>query len=236
MNFSTLRFMGIAAIAAANCILAGCAAPFSASISGFSRPDAQLYKRFFLLPSESGLTVNDLQFQEAARYVSNALASKGYREVSNLSECDLVVFIQYGIGSPQTFTQNYSVPIIGQTGGGTSFVTATSYGRLGPQTITGTVTQPVTYGVTGYQAGSISQTLYGRWLRLDAIDYAEFVRSKNVKSVWETRIVSVGSSGDLRRVIPVMVAAAGSYLAENTMQSIEVTIREDDERIQRLMR
>ena len=216
------------------CFLSGCATAFNTSVSGFSRPDAMQLKRYFILPGESGITQNDFQFQEAAGYVRKALSAKGYREAEAITGCEIVVFLQYGIGTPQTFTRNYSIPIIGQTSGGTSFISATTYGTSGVQTTTGTVTQMPTYGVTGYQSGSVSHTVYGRWLRLEAIDYVEFSRTKNVRSVWETRVASVGTSGDLRRVLPIMVAAAEKYLAENTSQSIDVILREDDERIKRL--
>jgi hypothetical protein len=93
-----------------------------------------------------------------------------------------------------------------------------------------------TYGVTGYQTGTVTHTVYGRWMRIEAVDYAEFIRTKTIKRIWETKITSVGSSGDLRQLIPIMIAAAESNLGQNTGKTVDVVLTESDERVEKLRR
>lgn len=215
-------------------LLAGCATPFQVTVSSFSRPEATQYRSFFIFPAEQGITLSDFQFQEARGYLVKALVSRGYREAKSLLDSEIVIFLQYAIGDPQRYSRSYSIPIIGQTGGGTSYVNATSYGTYGINTVSGTVTQTPTYGVTGYNSGTVNHTIYGRWMRIEAIDYAEFVKTQSVKSLWETKITSVGSSGDLRRVLPIMVAAAEPHFGGNTGKAVEIVLRENDERVEKL--
>jgi hypothetical protein len=44
-------------------------------------------------------------------------------------------------------------------------------------------------------------------------------------------VVSVGSSGDLREILPVMVAAAEPYWGADTGKAVLVSLQEGDERI-----
>lgn len=215
-------------------ILTGCATFFDVSINSFNTSSSSRLKKFYVLPGEKGVTEEDLQFREAKQYLGKALVSKGYKAVEKIADAEIIVFLQYGIGEPKTQTDSYTVPILGQTGGGTSYVNATSYGSGGIRTVSGTVTQQPTFGVTGYSSGTVSRTTFGRWMRVEAVDYAEFAQTRTVKSVWETRIISVGRSGDIREVIPVMIGAGTKHLGENTGKFVRVVLSESDERIERL--
>jgi hypothetical protein len=48
---------------------------------------------------------------------------------------------------------------------------------------------------------------------------------------WKLYIDSTGSSGDLRRVFPVMIAAARDHLGKNTQGQVEISIDETDPKI-----
>ena len=66
---------------------------------------------------------------------------------------------------------------------------------------------------------------------IEAVDIPTYRSKKKVVQVWKTGIVSVGSSGDLRRVFPVMIGAASSYLGTNTGEIRTVNLYEDDPRV-----
>jgi hypothetical protein len=66
---------------------------------------------------------------------------------------------------------------------------------------------------------------------LDAIDLSEYRKSKKEVQLWKTTVTSTGSSGDLRRVFPVMVTASKPHIATNSGQQIKVKIRENDPNI-----
>ena len=46
--------------------------------------------------------------------------------------------------------------------------------------------------------------------------------------VWKTNVISIGSSNDLRLVMPYMVTAMKPYLGTNTGRKLEVEIVADD--------
>jgi hypothetical protein len=66
---------------------------------------------------------------------------------------------------------------------------------------------------------------------LDAVDLDEYKKSKNEVQLWKTTVTSSGSSGDLRRVFPILVGASQQYIGKNTGQKVEVDLYEEDERV-----
>jgi hypothetical protein len=55
--------------------------------------------------------------------------------------------------------------------------------------------------------------------------------TNKLNEVWKTDIVSTGSSGDLRRVFPVLIAGAAKYIGENTGQQVNVELYEDSKEV-----
>ena len=66
---------------------------------------------------------------------------------------------------------------------------------------------------------------------LDAIDFDEYKANKKEVQLWKTTVTSTGSSGDLRRVFPILVAASQQYIGKNTGQKVEVNLSEGDARV-----
>lgn len=188
-------------------------------------------KKYIILPGIKDTTKEDLQFQEYERYVATALTKKGCIITENINEADIAIFLGYGIGDPQEHVFSYSVPVWGQTGVSSSntFGSVQSYGNSA--TYSGTTTYTPSYGVVGATSGVGTFVTYTRFIRLDAYDLAVYRESKKEKNVWRTDIVSTGSSGDLRRVFPVMIAAAAPYVGEDTKKMKEIELGENDKRI-----
>jgi hypothetical protein len=196
------------------------------SVDSLARQDAQGKRTYLLLPGNKDVQVTDLQFQEYAEYIHRALAARGLVHASNFESADLAVFLSYGIGDPQTHQYTYSLPVWGQTGysGSTTSGTATRYGNYG--TYSGTTTYTPTYGLTGYTTEVGRYTIYFRYFLLDAYDLSAYTRDKKLSQVWRSTVTSVGSSGDLRRVFPAMVAGSADRLATNTGQKVEFAMEE----------
>lgn len=104
-------------------------------------------------------------------------------------------------------------------------------GPAGVSQTTGTITQPSKREVVGTKTVSGARTSYFRFLVLDAVDLKEFRATAEVTPVWRTTVTSSGSSGDLRRVFPVLAAAASDHVGTNTGQAIRVDIYETDRRV-----
>jgi len=186
---------------------------------------------YILLPGLKDVDPNDLQFKEYASYVERALTSAGYIRVNDFKDARIAIFLSYGIGDPKEHLYSYSLPVWGQTGvsSSTTYGTVTSYG--GYASYQGTTTYTPTYGIKGYTSHVGSYTTFFRFLILDAVDLEEYRQSEKVIEVWRTTVTSKGSSGDLRRVFPVLVGAAKSYIGTNTGKQIDITLTEQDERV-----
>lgn len=224
--FLASLFVGVA-------FLSGCAGMqptrFVSNVDSLAQADAVAKKRYVLLPGGKGVDAGDLQFQEFAAYVEKVLSEKGFVKAATFQDADVAIFLAYAIGDPQTYQYTYSIPTWGQTGVSSSntYGTVSSYG-----TYSGTTTYTPTYGVTGATTHVGTDTVYSRFLFLDAYDAPTYMKEKKMTQVWKTSVVSTGSSGDLRLVVPYMVAAMKPYLGTNTGRKIEVQVPADDPAVQ----
>jgi hypothetical protein len=184
-----------------------------------------------LMPGTEDIKTEDLQFREYAHYVNGALKRCGLIETTNFEDAEIVIFLGYGIGDPETEHYSYSSPILGKTGGGSASYHGTTYGSGGVSTTSGTIHSTPTYGVVGTLTHSSSKTKYFRFLVLSAVDVASYKGEKKLVPVWETTVTSRGRSGDLRRVFPVLVAAAEPHIGTNTGKQITVNLSERNKRV-----
>ena len=147
-----------------------------------------------------------------------------------------MIFLTYAIGDPQTYQYSYSIPTWGQTGvsSANTFGTLSALGNAA--TYTSTTTYTPTYGVTGSTTHIGTDTIYSRFLFLDAYDFPSFSKDKTMSQVWKTSVVSTGANNDLRLVFPYMAASMKPYLAVNTGRKIEVKLPEDDPAVKVLRR
>lgn len=208
-------------------IIVGCAAgsKYNVTIDSICSPDTSTKKIYVLLPIAKDVGPNDLQFREFSSYVERALHSAGFVKAVNLNDANIAIFLNYGIGDPQDHQYSYSLPVLGQTGVSSS-TTLGSYRNYG--TYQGTTAYTPTYGVTGFTTNVGSYTTFFRFIILDALDLEEFKRSEKVVQLWKTTMTSIGSSGDLRKVFPVLVAASRPYIGTNTGSQVDLTLDEEN--------
>lgn len=185
------------------------------SISSYQTIDN---KKYIILSGIENVNSNDLQFQEYANYVNKALISKGYEVVSNIEDATLAIILSYGIGDPQKQYYTYNSLTYGQTG---VISNTYSYGNYS------TTTTTPTYGLTTKQTVG-SRTTFTRYILLVAYDLQTYIYTEQEIQVWKTEIISTGSSGDLRRVFPVLIAGAKPYIGENTGRKVKICISENN--------
>ncbi len=219
------------------CIVVGCARQptYFVTVDALSTPDAQTVKKYVLLPGEKDLSPEDLRFKEFCVYIDRAMASKGFVKVDEADGADIAVLLSYAVTEPKEYLYSYSVPHFGQTGvsSSTTYGNIQSFGNYG--TYSGTTTYQPTYGITGYSSHVGTYVTYTRGLSLVACDLDAFKDEQKVREVWRVLAASTGSSGDLRRVFPILVAAARPYLGGNTdKKSVTVKLKEDDEEVLRI--
>jgi hypothetical protein len=230
-----MRVRSIASLLAGSLVVLGafgCATTrFAVQVDSITAPDHDPGSKYVLLPGREEVAANDLQYREFAAYVERALQARGFKQADSADEADVAILLNYGIGEPQTTTYTYSLPIYGQTGGGKATYSGSTYGPGGYSHTTGTIQQQPTYGVVGSQTHTGSVTTYFRYLILDAVDLRAYRESQAIVPVWKTTVTSTGSSGDLRRVLPVLVGAAVEHVATNTGQQVNIELGESDPRV-----
>lgn len=215
--------------------LAGCATTgpsFRVHVDSINNPEAQSGNTYVLLSADKDISESDLHFKEFASYVNRVLASRGMRETSNFDEADMAIFLVYGIEEPQEQQYSYSVPIWGQTGvsSSTTYGTVSSYGG-GYGIYSGTTSYTPTYGVTGYSSHTGNLVTFFRYMFLDAYDLATYRNTEKEVQAWKLKVTSTGTSGDIRQVFPVLVAASKDYLGTNTGKRISVNLHETDDAV-----
>jgi hypothetical protein len=215
--------------------LSGCASHrYRIAVNGFSDPKYAGGHSYWLLSGKDGVTVDDLEFREYAAYLRRGLAQAGYSESATLDQADLAIFVSYGIGDAKEQAYSYSMPVYGQTGGGTYNFSGTTYSDYGTATTYGTATQTPQYGVVGSEQFSGTTLTYLRYLFVDVFDMKALRNGKQKLPVWRTDVMSRGRNDDLRSVFPVLVAAATPHFGKNTKKQVIVDLSEGDRQVQQI--
>lgn len=193
-------------------------------------------KKYIIASGDSTIKESSLQYLEFSEYIKKLLASKGYVETQDWDNADLMIFFKYGISDPATFQQTYAVPTWGQTGVSSTTTKGNVYVNPYGNNIdyNQTTTSNPTYGVTGSRNVTKTYTQYFRYITLTAYDLNAYKKSDKEKIIWNTIITSSGSSDDLRKVIPYMVVAGGSYIGKSSGEKKSVGVYSNDERVKQL--
>ena len=178
---------------------------FHVVANGFQNRDRQLPAQatYAILPVKG--QDSDLEFQEYARMVEMKLSERGYRR-GDINSADMAIFIAYGINSAGVRNYAYSLPVYG-----TNAFSGSSFGSGGMTNFSGT-----TSGVVGSQTVAGSTREYTRTLIVDVVDYAHYKNTGQIVSLWKGDITSIGSSNDLRLVMPMLVEAGFRHFGQNT--------------------
>ena len=190
-------------------------------------------KGYTLLPLKDEL--KGLEFNEYARLIHAGLEERGFINVNDIRKSDIAIFVDFGISDPSSYTTTTSIPQWGQTGVSSSYTSGTfnSYGGYG--NFSGTTSYLPSYGVTGYMPITTRHTEYTRFLKLSAVNTSSWKKDgSSVEELWKTNVVSTGSSGSLREVMPYMVAAAYPHFGTSTDKQISITLQEDDKKVKAL--
>lgn len=141
-----------------------------------------------------------LEYATYANKIKEQLDAKGFVEAPS-DKADVVVFIEYGIDDGKEVISSY--PIWGQTGvaSSTTYGNINTYGNTG--SYSGTTYNTPSYGVVG--SGTSSDTVYKRYLKLEMVDNKVYLATKKFKNTYEAKVVSVGSSNSLTRIMPYMI-------------------------------
>lgn len=201
------------------CLLAaGCAnrrrgSDYLVYVDAIAAPDALARKSYYIIPGEKTTNVDDLQYIEYKRYLTSALTETGLIASTTIDNADLVVYMSYGIGEPQTITQTYAAPIFGQTGvsSAQTYGTVSAFGGFSATTY-----YTPTWGVVGTTQRTKTTVSYAKSLVVDAYDREAMQSSNKLLQVWRASMTNTNGIGDMREAFPYLVAAMKPYIGENT--------------------
>ena len=188
---SILKFIlvGPAAIALSSC------ASVQSDVTRFHTLPLQGSGQTFTIRAAS--SSGGIEFGSYSARVASHLQNYGWNQASS-GGADYTVMLDYRMGGSSE--RHGSVPIMGQTGGGTTYHSGTvnSYGSYGSTygSYSGTSYTPATFGVVG--SAPYSVTVHDRYLNMRISDRAG-------RSVFEGRVVSTGQSAEIAAVLPQMI-------------------------------
>ena len=140
-----------------------------------------------------------LAFIPKKKNIESHLMAVGYKVVNASDNPKYLAFVSYGIDNGKETLD--SVPVFGQTGGGTTYHSGTvnTYGG-GFGSYSGTSYSMPTYGIVG--SSTVSRTEYARHLDIDIVVAKSL--STNVERMYEIRAKSSGSCSTIESVFESM--------------------------------
>ncbi len=213
---------------------------YNIAVSSFGNLNLQ-GKTFIITPGDSAIHKNDVEFQEYANYVAQALETDGAFEIDESEPADLLIFITYGM-TDESYSETVPIPIWGQTGissisttSKSSVATYNTASRIG-NTVNGsgqgnatsnsTVKVNPTYGVTGYASVERKVNLFRRFLNIYAFDN---MPNNEISMLWKTNLISDGTSSDFRAVLPAMAFCSIGFNGKSSGEIKQFKVFEDQQ-------
>jgi len=189
---------------------------YTARVSSFGAHPNREETRYVIKPSNSD-EVNRFEFEEYAGYLERALAVKGFQRENDDTVANVIIYLGYNISGPNRIKTRTYVPIMEMVP--TPNTTTTGNINYSNNQIN---YQESTSGTMIMQTKEFREiigesTTYVRTVRVYASEMKTDDAAQSINdAMWVTEIVSEGSSGELRNVMPVMIAAALEYFGESS--------------------
>jgi hypothetical protein len=162
--------------------------------------------------------------------VKTALSGRGLYEAPANTKPDLVVDLDYGVGPPQMRKETVSEPVYitipGQIRTERVQVGTDSQGRPIYQTVT--VQDPPTTEFAGFREYIVTVVVYEKYLKLSARENKEPVEGRPAQEVWTVDVTSEGESRDIRKNLPVLVAASIDYIGKDSQGQKTIRIKDSN--------
>ncbi|MBI5693591.1 MAG: hypothetical protein HZC55_26235 [Verrucomicrobia bacterium] len=223
-----LRRCGALLSAAAACVLAGCTTTHVVKVDSLSKPKAENAISYEIKNKNPLVADDSLRYQEAANLVKTALSGRGMYEAPPNTKADMVVDLDYGVGPPQMRKETVSEPVYitvpGQIRTERVQVGTDSQGRPIYQTIT--VQDPPTTEFAGFREYIVTVIVYEKYLKLSARENKVAEEGKPQTQIWTVDVTSEGESRDIRKNLPVLVAASIDYIGKDSQGQKTIRIKD----------
>lgn len=179
---------------------------YGVGVDSLAVPGIDLKGKTYVIKSAMrNVSDGDLQFQESARYIENALSLKGCIRNNSEEGADMLISLAYWVGEPQTTTSTQTYT----TSTGYSYPVGWMWYTVPPQT----------------QQETATETLYKKTLVLEAYDLKDTVKHSQL---WKISFRSTNPVGDLRFFLPYMITAGVPYFGVDSGGEKEIYINGRD--------
>lgn len=171
---------------------------------------------------------DSLEFKPVKKALAAYLRNSGYEVTSDPEKATVFIAVSFGISEPNVDYRQVNVPLFGYDGGTTS---TTHFNAYGNSNISGSATTYST-GQGLYLQGYASKTekivTYKRLMILRALDAEAYRKEGKEKEVWIFNVDSVGSSDDLRLIMPAMLSAAADSIGTHQHHKKSIRLNNRD--------
>ncbi len=210
-------------------LLSGCATTYEVKVDSLAKPKSENAISYEIKNRNPLVAEDSLRYKEAAGMVKTALSGKGMYEAPPNTKADVVVDLDYGVGPPQMKRETVSEPVYitlpGQIRTERVQVGTDAQGRPIYQTIT--VQDPPTTEFAGFREYIVTVVTYEKYLKLSARENKEAVEGRPAQEVWTVDVTSEGESRDIRKNLPVLVAASIEYIGKDSQGQKTIRIKDN---------
>jgi hypothetical protein len=223
---SAKRFAALAFLAT---LMSGCST-IVVKVDSLAKPDAANAISYEIHNANPLLDDDSLRYKEAANLVKTALSGKGMYEAPEKTKPDVVINLDYGIGPPQRRTEMMSEPVYVTVPGKvyTQTVQVGTDPKGNPLYTTVTYQDPPTTEFAGMREYQVTYTVYEKYLHLAAHATESAAEGRPPQEIWTVDVTSEGESRDVRKNLPLMVAASIDYIGKDTHGQKTITIKDSD--------
>ena len=198
-------------------LLAGCATTREAKVASPAQPNVAASVSYVVEHRHPLVADASLRDDEATAMLKTALARKGFYEAAPHTKADLIVAMDYGVGPPQTKNETLSEPVYitipGQVRTERAPAGTDAQGRPSDRTVS--VQDPPTTEFAGFRERAATIVTYEKYLKLSARENQEPVDGRPAPARWEIDVTSEGESPDLRKNLPLLLAASADYIGKD---------------------
>jgi hypothetical protein len=191
------------------------------TVNSVAKPGADTIS-YQLHNANPGLSDDTVGYNKAADYVRTALSGRGMFEAPRGVKPDVVMDVEFGVSPPQNRSVVRSEPIYRDTYARVP-VSADAYGNpvYGSGGVSGSE-------VSGYRDRVVTTVVYEKYLRLVARAASPAAAGLPPEDIWVVDAKCEGESRDLRKYLPLLVAASIDYIGKDSQGPVRIRIKDQD--------
>jgi len=208
----------------------GCATTYEVTVDALAKPEAEKAISYQIVSQNPVRPAESLRHLETEIYVRTALSGKGLYEAPEKVEPDVIIDLDYGISAPMLRRETMSKPVwVRRTIQSHTQSVLTGASPRGNSTRRHrTASRPKSLELGGYRNYRVTTVVYEKFLRMSARENSPVVEGQPPVELWSIDVTSEGKRRDLRRQMPVLVAATIEYIGTDTQGSRQIRLKDTD--------